>query len=53
MAQKTDLIRVRTEDKEKFVTKCFEMFLKEHPEFKGMKLSHAFIFTKLVDFYLQ
>ena len=53
MAVKTEIIRVLVEDKERFVNQCVALFLKEHPEFKGMKLSHAFIFKKVIDYYLS
>jgi hypothetical protein len=53
MAKKTDMLRVYTEDKQKMLKECRNLFLEEHPEFDGAALSQAFMFHKLVAFYLE
>jgi len=40
-----DLLRLRKE--------CTKLFLDEHPEMQGMKLSTHFMLRKIIDFYLK
>lgn len=46
-------IKVEKEDKKEMMHECVELFLEEHPEMRGMKISQKFMFKKLVKFYLK
>jgi len=46
-------IAVSHEDKVSMRTDCKELFLKEHPEFIGFKISDGFMFKRLVQYYLK
>ena len=45
----TVFIRVDDDDVEMMMSSCKELFLKEHPEFKGMVLSRRFMFKKVIN----
>ena len=53
MADNMLQIWVRSSDKERMMTECKEEFLAHHPEFRGAKITHNFMFRKLVDYYLE
>ena len=44
-------IRVLTEDVKKMRDVCLMLYLKDHPDRKGEKISDAEMFTSLVTFY--
>lgn len=48
-----DTIKVNTVDKKRMMKECKELFLKSHPELKGMNITQRFMFNKLIDFYLK
>ena len=33
--------------------KCVSEFLKHHPEFKGVKISHEFIIKRIAKYYIE
>ncbi len=47
------LIRVCEEDEESLMDNCVTLFLKSHPEMKGIYLSRKFMFKKVVEYYLK
>lgn len=46
-------LRVEKEDLDLLMNECIEEFLKHHPEFKGMRLTHRFMFKTVVKHYLR
>jgi len=46
-------IRVKKEDHDKMMDICIRIFLKHHPELRGMRITRNFMFNKLVTFYIN
>jgi len=47
------ILKVYETDKKKLMKDCKLLFLEHHPEFKGYNITQAFMFKKLVTFYLE
>jgi len=46
-------LRVEKEDYDILMDQCKRLFVKDHPEFEGMKLSQKFMFKKVIRHYLR
>ena len=53
MLQKFKQIWIYEEDDLKLMNECRKLFLQSHKELAGMPLSRAFIFKKVIDYYLK
>lgn len=51
--KKTKLIEVLVEDDELMMTVCKEIYLKAHPQMRGVPLSKKFLYRKIVDYYIN
>ena len=49
----TQLTNIRKVDLQTLRKECKELFLKHHPEMRGMKLSDSFMLCKVIEFYLK
>ena len=46
-------IRVHKKDVVIMMTECINLFLKAHPEMKGISLSYEFLVDKTIEFYIE
>ena len=53
MKQSTRAIRVRQEDLQTMRDECVELYLAEHPEMRGFKITDKHMFAQLVKFYVE
>lgn len=44
-------VSIEKEYKKILMTECIELFLKEHPELSGMKLTEKFMLRRIIDYY--
>lgn len=49
----TDMISCSTSDKILLMNECKNLFLKYHPELKGMRITQGFMLKKVIEFYLE
>ena len=47
----TTLIRIKISDAKRITGSCKEILLEEHPELKGMRITHSHMVTQLVKFF--
>lgn len=50
--QKT-FIRIAVKDRDKLMNECVEIFLKAHPEMRGMKITQDFMIKKVIRYYIE
>lgn len=53
MSNRTIQIRVYKEDWERMKTSGIKLFLEEHPEFKDVELTQAFLFRRMLKFWFK
>ncbi len=50
---KSSLIKVELNDEKILMNECKQLFLSHHPEMKGMRITRAFMFKKIITYYLE